>query len=274
MDSDPTKKSNNHQPPDDLNDIPKVNDGLREHVGSTYDAREVIADVLWDNTTVYEYAVHRGQIEVKDVEPSIRDSQAFQDFITEYGWPTAKEDNGIELPNLYDSNDEPDYDAFLDAFLSRSLKVKTEDDEADEDDESKVGDLIPDHEADLGNFRLWLIVEPSDQPFSGGGMEQFYATHPALHRLCAIMPELMPAVRRLVKDIYDRNVGGQAKNDTLGFANEMSAGVNEELVKAIYLIYQVAGRLLKADDKTRHRKILGMPEVKTKITNAHDELRA
>jgi len=54
----------------------------------------------------------------------------------------------------------------------------------------------------------------------------------------------------------------------------MSLGVNDELVKAIYLIYQVAGRLLKADDRQRQRKILGLPEqTASKITDAHQELR-
>ncbi|HRJ06699.1 MAG TPA: hypothetical protein PK096_01935 [Candidatus Saccharibacteria bacterium] len=259
MDSD-KEKPIKHITHKSLEDIPEVGDDLREHIGHSYDARDIIADALY-NKTYYEYAVHRGQIEVKDVDPKIRHSTAFQQFIAEYGWPNAKDDNGIEPPNRYDSDDEPDYEAFLDAFLSRSIK---------DADEGPALDL----EANLDNFRMWLIVEPSDQPLNGGSIEQFHATHPALHRLYAIMPELMSAVRTLVRDIYVRNTGQHAANDTSDFADEMSLGVNDELVKAIYLIYQVAGRLLKADDRQRQRKILGLPEqTASKITDAHQELR-
>lgn len=253
MNSDPSSKlGNNSRPPEDLNDIPMIDDDSREHIGNSYDAREVIAEALWDST-YYDYAVHRGQIEVKDVAPAIRDSPAFQEFIAEFGWPNARDDNGIEPPNLYETEDEPDYEAFLNAFLSRS-----------KDKEGKADTI-----ADLNNFRMWLIAEPSDKPPSGG-VDQIYATHPTLHRLYVLMPELMSAVRKLVKDINDRNP------DHTDFSREMSAGVNEELVKAIYLIYQVAGRLLKADDRQRQWKILGLPSERqpSKITDAHQELRS
>lgn len=252
MDSDPTYRPTSIEHPEDREDIPLHTDHYRGHVDVQYDARDLIAEALWNNT-YFDYAVHRGQIEIENVDSAVRSSSTFKEVVQKYGWPNAVDDNGIEPPRTYGQADEPDYDAFLKAFLS---------------------DPTVDPADDLMNFRIWLVAEPNaftlPEIVKHGqlGGKEVYGSHPALHRLYALMPELMPAVHEIVKDSFYEGSSGSRS-----FKEAMSLGANSDVVKALYLIYQIAGRVLKADDRQRHADILGSNKTMPNVSDAHTELR-
>ena len=211
-------------------------------------SRDVISRATWEEKYV-DYASGEGPLLIDELPDELRSSEQFQEFVATFGWPEVT-DGAIEP--LAPQDQEYDSEAvgeFLERFLSRNSLDPSE---------------------NLNNFRIWLINEPHERSLSENvGLEHLYGAHPALHRLYVVMPEVMKALRVLLTDMEVRNEGNRKK-----IGDELSADANQEIVKTIMLVYQIASRLLKVDDMRRQQEILipGVPATMPDITDAHTAL--
>ena len=244
MDYDPTMGPG--PKPDNLDEPPSTDEHLVPPHESLSDY-EVIYEELWKET-YFDYAVAPTVIAEEDVYYKVREGDAFQAVKQKIGWPNFKDDGGVDLPRAFTDDGEPNYEDFTLAFIS-----------------------MAGNDANLANFRLWLAADLNEKPYDEASGIDIWGSHPALHRLYALMPEFMGAVHRRIKDAYDLDKSGEAD-----FAMEMTKGESEVVMKATYLIYQIAGRILKADDNRRHEFILTGQDNPTaaKIVDAHQALRA
>lgn len=209
--------------------------------------RDYIRDALNDATFV-AYAVGESPLTVEELPADLRDSQALQTFIETFGWPD--ESDALIEPLLAS---EKDFDSLaVEDFIVRFLSLNS-----------------IDPTKNLNNFRMWLTSEPHRQPFTGSRMSEMYGAHPALHRLYVLMPETMHAIKELLTDVEERHNG-----DRYAIADELLEATNQEVAKAIMLVYETAGRVLKVDDKRRQQNILfpDRPTTMPDVVDAHTEL--
>jgi len=214
-------------------------------VDSEYDYRDRISEALWKEEYV-EYAYGDGPLTVDELPAALKNSDAFHQFVEQFGWPDIQDGSIEPLPFQDREFDSRAADEFLERFLSRnSLDPST----------------------NLNNFRMWLTSTPHEHSHSDdSSITDIYGAHPALHRLYVLMPEVMEALRMLLTDIESECEGSRRRiADTLG------RGSNSEIVKAIMIVYEVAGRLLKVDDMRRQQQILfpDKPLTMPDITDAH-----
>lgn len=162
-----------------------------------------------------------GPLELTELDEDIRQSEAFEQFVEEYGWPTASEDGQITPAPQFKDDDQ-----FLDAFTHRT----------------KVDNRV----YYLNNFKVWIAAEPNTERFSEA--RQLYGAAPALLRAYIIAPEFMEAVRvaytSLPKEAYYPS------------AKTLDSPEGELVVHGAHMAYKLLGRLIKTDDRRTHAKIL------------------
>jgi len=219
----------------------------RPRVGDIVRARDMIAVGL-SNDHYRVYAGGKGPLPLELVPHETQATEEFEKIFQYLGWP-SEADVGIEPIREY-KNDA----AFLNALLA------------------------PGKSPELQNFINFLTTKPDlgEIDMQGGNLkdlhEAFRARIPALHRLYAIMPDTPPAVRTLLQDIALRH-----HNDPQRVKDELSLGVNGDLVTAMHMVYNTMGRLVTIHDARLQRGLLypglvqgGIPDV----VSAFETLRA
>lgn len=167
------------------------------------------------------FVENQGPLELDELDEDILRSEAFRQFVDEYGWPTAAEDGEIApLPTFEDDGQ------FLEAFTQG----------ADVDGRNYY----------LNNFKVWLGSEPNTERFSGG--TQFYGSAPPLLRAYAIAPEFMEALRTA----YD----SLPKRTHYPAPEALASPEGALVVRGAHTAYKLLGRLIKTDDRQTHAKIL------------------
>ena len=188
---------------------------LNEH--DEYDHRDLISEALW-RFDYAAYASGEGPLLVEELPEELTSSEEFEEFIELFGWPDVS-DGAIEP--LYPEERDFDSEAASD-FLVRFLSLNQHD-----------------PSRNLNNFSRFLVSTPHTHSFihSPSLAMDMYGTHPVLHRLYVLMPELMESLKVLLSDMEDRYDGN--RND---IGEELSIPMNDEIVKAIMLVYEIAGR--------------------------------
>ena len=207
-----------------------------------YDYRDSIHEAL-SNEQYVQYACGEGPLTVDEVPDALRTSQAFHEFIEEFGWPDVA-DGAIEpLPDQDREFDSAAAGGFVERFLSLDYL---------------------DASRNLNNFKVWLTSVPHERSYLASA--DMYGANPALHRLYVLMPDLMVSLRMLLTEIETRHRGERG-----GMVRELSADANSEIVKVIMIVHEIAARLLKVDDMRRQQLILfpGTDPTMPDITDAH-----
>jgi len=219
----------------------------RPKVGDIIRARDVIAVGL-SNEHYRVYASETGPLPLESVPLETQATEEFRRIFGYLGWP--REAEAIVPIREYE-----DDTAFLNALI------------ADRGESPE-----------LQNFINFLKMKPdlTEVDLHSGNVERLHealqARTPALHRLYAIMPDTPPAVRTLLQDIDLHHNG-----DPRALKDELSLGVNGNLVTAMHMIYNTMGRLVTVHDARLQRE-LSYPELVhggvADVTSAFEMLRA
>jgi len=165
-------------------------------------------------------AMRSGPLEMSELAPELRNSEAFREFVNEFDWPNELEDSSIEpLPRFTDEQ-------FLGALSSEGV-------------------TIDGRYYQVNNFKVWLSVEPNVKRFSKN--QDIYGANPALLRAYAIEPEFMTALRTaynaLPKVVYP--------TDAALYSPE-----GELVVRGAHIAFRLLGRIMKVNDEYLHSRIL------------------
>lgn len=191
------------------------------------------------------YAIGEGPLTLSEVDPSLRQNNAFQKMIGEFGWPSIMEDSLIEPTKDYGSSRD---------FVESMRPV----------DEYGHRHIASDH-------FLTLVSQPLIHTFSeartGNGV---FGLTPFLHRGHAIAPDLFDSLQKSLQKLHER-YAIISTDDQL--YNELLKEHNGDVVEGIYMAYHILGRLIKTTDfdniGARERTL----EVSTPILNADIALR-
>lgn len=214
-----------------------------EQHGDTYGSPTLYPELeaALENPLYQAFAEHPAMINLDEVPASLRDSEEFQAFVEQFGWPSASDgDDAIALPTQFASMDQ-----FRDA-LTRGIDI---------DDETLY----------LNNFKVWLAMVPSTDIDFMSSMTQAYAANPALHRGWQIAPELFIPLQQAYSELAKES----------NFPSE--AALRDEsaipVVEAAHMAYQILGRLLKKGDTRQQIEIVfGRPSSAQDITSADTAL--
>lgn len=204
---------------------------MRHHDKLTYsqieEARESIARAI-ENGVYRAYCMGQGALPLDIVPVGIQRSEEFEEMLAHFGWPDEA-DAAVEYVEPYQDNA-----TFVDDLLRRSS------------DSSAA--------PHLNNFISWLSQAPSYEPMhTGEPLENIYARAPSLHRVHAVMPDLVEPMQLMIADMRRRN-----GTRTADFHDELALGVNDDLVTAARMAYTAFGRLFRKSDK-RLQSALAFP---------------
>ena len=165
--------------------------------------------------------IERGPLTIGEVDPSLRQSEAFTSFVGEYGWPSNKEDGEITPVPTFESDEH-----FLEAFTS--------------------GTEVDGERYFLNNFKMWIAAMPNTDRFKG--ISEMYGTNPALLRANVLVPDFMAALREAYMALP--KVTYYPSDETLQLPEA------ELVVGASHDAYRLLSRLLKASDTQLQADIL------------------
>jgi len=173
-----------------------------------------------ENIDYLAYAVGKGPLLLSEIDPSLRQNDAFQETIGAYGWPSAMEDGIIEPTKDYGS--------------SRDFLVSM-----------KPVDVHGPRHITSDHF-LTLVSQPVIRTFSeartGNG---FYGILPYLHRGHAVAPDLFDSLQKSLQKLYERYAIISYQDEMY---TELLKDQNADVVEAMYMAYHILGRLIKVND--------------------------